>query len=160
MIELLNADEYRGYFISEFAKLERAIDLFIANYFIQKNPRLHNEIISVLIDRLSFDGKRTALKALLDLKYPKIENIHNSGKVRNFKKLLDEIGKSSRIRNYYAHYFSVDYSNFPQVAIALVQFRDSVNIIIYKKNEFDKQIQDINKSFIEVQRLKDELKIE
>ncbi len=94
MIEPKNPNEYRGYFIHEFAKLEYEIDYYLANFFVGPTP-LQNPLISILIDRIPFENKRTAIKALLDFQYPK----QNGKKSPRFGKMLDEIGKYARIRN-------------------------------------------------------------
>lgn len=158
MTKALNTpDEYRGYFISEFAKLERVIDIFFAHYFIRdNNPKYHNELISILIDRISFESKRDALKVVLDLIYLD-KTAHNGGKkVKEFKVLLDEIGKAARIRNYYAHYLSTNLRD-ETIAISLVQFRNSSNIIVYTKDEFNNQISQINKCAKAVADIRKEL---
>ena len=155
--EFTTPDEHRGYFISEFAKLERVIDLYFAHYFIRNdNPKFHNELISILVDRIPFESKRTALKAILDLLYVD-KSAHNGGKkAKEFRVLLEEIGKMARIRNYYAHYLPVPIPE-EELAIALVQFRDSVNIIAYTKEEFNNQIKQINKCAEIVANLRREL---
>jgi hypothetical protein len=64
---LNNSNEYRGYFIAEFSKLERAIDLYLAKYFMANENDI-NQFISILIDRLTFENKAIALKTLFDKK--------------------------------------------------------------------------------------------
>lgn len=159
IIELKNADEYRGYFISQFAQMERAIDLYLSWYFIKNDPEKHNQIISILIDRIPFESKRTAMATILNIRHPKI-NGHNSGKKNKFfTKLLDTIREMAHIRNYYAHYHPVGYQN-PDNAIALVKFRDSTNIVYYSKIEFTKQVSKILNCETEIIRLKDDMRNE
>jgi len=142
MIEpLKNPNEYRGYFITQFAKLERSIDVYLAEYFLLNNINGVNEIIEVLIDRITFESKRTALKVLLDKKHA--SNTDPKKRGNPYKKLLDELRKTAEVRNWFAHYHLVVTNHDKNLVIGLLQFRDSTNIKSYTHAQFEKLIDDI-----------------
>ena len=68
-IILKNSSEYRGYLINEFTKLEVALDKHLLNNFFSLTdyPNTY-EMREVLLDRMTFDSKRTAVKGILDKK--------------------------------------------------------------------------------------------
>jgi hypothetical protein len=135
--------EYRGFTINEFTKLERALDKHLLNkFFPNSSPsdQVCYQMHEVLLDRLTFDGKRTAVKGLLD------QRELNSGFVKtknnSFKhgKLIDEVRQLIEIRNYFAHYLMVvDNANSDSV-LTLLQFRDSTKLIVYTQGDFEKLI--------------------
>jgi hypothetical protein len=144
MKELSNQDEYRGFFISEFAKLERAIDLCIATYFIPSGVSpLSNQIISILIDRITFENKRTALKKIFDIKNKADMSNHKNTGI--YKKIINALGELARIRNYFAHYYSIPIPDDRKMhaAIGLVQQRDSNRLHIYTIALFYKEVDKI-----------------
>lgn len=147
MNNLNTPNEYRGYFISKFATLERSIDLYLASYFISRDTNLMHDLVSILIDRLSFENKRSALKALFDIRNEKDTSNHK--KTGIFKKIIDACGELARIRNYFAHYHSVLVSDTMKndgIVIGLVQFRDSIKIIWYSESQFDSLMEKIDKT--------------
>ena len=152
---LNNPDEYRGYFISQFAELERSIDMFLADYFIPDDSNCAEELIEILIDRITFESKRTALRVIFE-RQPETDIIRNKKVIPKgvYKKLLEEIRKSSVIRNYFAHYKTIDFDKsdayYPiikdkNVIIGLVQFRDSTTHITYTNAKFYEEIEKIGK---------------
>lgn len=155
-VELNSPDEYRGFFISEFAKMERSIDIYLATYFIPDNPNVSNDLISILIDRLGFDNKRTALKVLFDIRNELDTSNHR--KTSTFKKIIDSCGELGRIRNSFAHYHSVmvtdkmkeDYGT----VIGLVQFRDSVKIIWHSRDDYFKIMDKITLTRTAIEKLR------
>jgi hypothetical protein len=148
--------EYRGYFISEFAKLERAIDVYLATYFVPDNPNVSHDLIAILIDRLGFENKRTALRALFDIKNSLDTSNHKKTPI--FKKIIDECGELARIRNYFAHYHPVmitdKMKNENDIVIGLVQFRDSLKIIWYNKTQFSDLIDKITLTRSTIEKLR------
>jgi hypothetical protein len=143
---LNNPEEYRGYFIAEFAKLERVIDSYLATYFTD-DPKKVYYMISILIDRIPFESKRTALKVMIDNKDDEDFKAgkHGNKKV-NHKKLLEDIRKLAHIRNYFAHYLALTFGEKYQQAISLAQFRDGLNIIHYSHEAFFEEIDKITLS--------------
>jgi len=125
---------YRGYLISVFAELEQYMDICLARQFVPDGD--FEEIIAILIDRLNFEAKRTALKALLDKKC----TLDGFKKTKNNKfphsAILDEIRQLSEIRNYFAHYYLCDFFS-PGSVIELVEYRNSTTVIKYSKKEFE-----------------------
>jgi hypothetical protein len=143
---LTNPDEYRGLFISEFAELERSMDMFLADYFIPDDINCAIELITILIDRITFENKRTALRAVFERRDVLQKSV--------YKKLLEDIRKLSVIRNYFAHYKTVDFDKsevyYPKikdkaVVIGLVQLRDGSDDISYTNVDFYNEINKIRK---------------
>ncbi|MGZ3945810.1 MAG: hypothetical protein ACXVJB_12775 [Mucilaginibacter sp.] len=135
--------------------MERAIDINLALYFIKDNPPLMHELVEILIDRIPFESKRTALKAIIDKTDEEDFKAGKHGKnKKNHKNLLEDIRKMAHIRNYFAHYHPVYLGNNPQWVIGLVQFRDSAKIIGYTQDEFDDFITDISRCRSELSKLR------
>ena len=149
-------DEYRGYFISEFAKLERSIDLYLATYFVPADGSVIYDLIAILIDRLGFENKRSALKALFDIKNE--NDTSNHKKTSTYKKIIDACGELARIRNCFAHYHSVMVSDKmkeqTKTVIGFIQFRDSLKTIWYNQDQFDELIGKITLTRNTIDRLR------
>ncbi|OOQ60916.1 hypothetical protein [Mucilaginibacter pedocola] len=136
----MTQDEYRGIFISEFATLEKAIEYYLADYFMG-SPAKNYEMIEVIIERLSFDAKRTALKTILDKRMDSTGFKPTGTKKYPSGKIVEEIRKLQVIRNAFAHYHLADKrENF---AIRLVNFRDKAEVMEYTIDQFNKEISKI-----------------
>ncbi|MGN6181869.1 MAG: hypothetical protein ACTHNW_21995 [Mucilaginibacter sp.] len=154
-LKLHSPEEYRGFFIVEFAKLERSIDIYLSTYFIPNNPPLSNDLIGILIDRIPVESKRTALKTLFDIKNE--SDLSNHKKTSTYKKITESIRELIHIRNYFAHYHSVMISDKMKesgMAIGLVQFRDSLKIHWYTESEFWKLIHKITLTRNAIEKLR------
>ncbi len=57
-----SAHFYRGQLINEFTGLEKSIESFLATYFLPKSYNESIEFMDIVLDRMSFDTKRAALK--------------------------------------------------------------------------------------------------
>lgn len=140
---------YRGLLISSFQSLEKAIEYFIADYFI-KDPAKSSELTSIILDRMTFEAKRTAYKAIL------IKTAESNGFVKTnkkgyiFKDHLDEISQLNSIRNMFAHYFPVIPGSNDGSVIALAEFRDNFSTKHYSKEDMDTIINRIHKTRDEV----------
>ncbi|MCO5951204.1 hypothetical protein [Mucilaginibacter flavidus] len=130
-------NECRGYFIAKFSELEQVIDRYLARYFTIDSPVVEQEIIEVLIDRIPFESKRTALKFLLDKKCEEdfLSKKYGNHK-RNYKALLENIRKLAHTRNYFAHYQTMPFLQ-PDSRIGFIQYRDSAKVISFSEKEFD-----------------------
>jgi hypothetical protein len=145
IMEALNsANEYRGYFIEEFSKLERAIDMFLSTYFFPNDSEMAHTLIVSLIDRIPFENKRTALKYLLEKKNWSEISYNKSGRSSQFSKLLNEISEMGQIRNKFAHYPLVTSFGKTDEAIGLLRFRDDLKTNSYTVVEFWQIIARIN----------------
>jgi len=137
-----NNNEYRGLFITEFSRLERVVDLYLAKYFT-KDEHNANELISILIDRISFEGKATALKALFERKNTFDEFMNNRHDKKTYKKITDGLRSVAQKRNWFAHYHLLDVVHDQSIVIGLIQFRDSTNLITYNHKQFENLIAEI-----------------
>lgn len=106
MNAILNSpDEYRGYFISQFSELENVVDMFTADHFIPDNEYWAHELIEILIDRIPFESKRTALKIVLERKAVTDKITKGTFTSKSIhKKILEDIRRLAHVRNYFAHY--------------------------------------------------------
>ena len=140
--KLANPNEYRGYFITEFARLERIIDVYLARSFANTEHHM-NLLISVLIDRINFEGKATALKTLLDRKnvWDEFQNDRHDKKI--YRKITDGLRSVSQRRNYFAHYHILDVVHDKNIVIGLIQFRDSTNLITFTHEQFENLVAEI-----------------
>lgn len=125
-----NSHHYRGWVINEFARLEKEIE-----HYILKNLKVLEicglEIQTILLDRMTFEAKRSSFKKLLieqDIK-----------KKSNYKKLFDELVLLNEQRNRFAHYplreeFLED-DSYKDLAISLIRFRDGYDFINYSQED-------------------------
>jgi len=146
---ILNSEhEYRGYLINEFTKLERALDKHLLFHFFPNddvNSRVCYRMHEVLLDRMTFDGKRTAVKGILDNKSVSEGFIKTKNNSYPNGKLFDEVRQLIEIRNFFAHYLSV-VSHRKDTVIVLLQFRDSTKLFEYTQADFDDLVNRIVKA--------------
>ncbi|WP_259070263.1 hypothetical protein HDF24_15020 [Mucilaginibacter sp. X4EP1] len=144
-IILSSNHEYRGYLINEFTKLEKAIDQhLLSNFFpLNKFDKIY-EMHEVLLDRMTFDGKRTAVKGILDKRSISGGFMKTRNNSYPHGKLFDEIRQLIEFRNYFAHYLCVE--DFGEYTISLLQFRDRTTILRYSQEDFDSLVDRIIKA--------------
>jgi len=142
MTTILNSPhEYRGFIINEFTKLERALDKHLLFEFFDKgNSYMHWKMHEILLDRLTFDGKRTAVKGILDNKATSEGFVKTKNNSYPNGKLFDEVRQLIEERNQFAHYSLVtDHAN-PGSVITLLKFRDNTKLLTYKQDDFDELV--------------------
>jgi hypothetical protein len=153
---LNNPDEYRGFFISQFAELEVSIDMFLAYYFIPNDQNCAMELIEILMDKITFENKRTALRSIFERKELTSEKIGKKKVIQKsiYKKLLDDIKKLSVVRDYFTHYKAIDfdYSELysprikdKDITIELIKLSADNDTIIYTNAKFYGEIDKIRK---------------
>ena len=130
-----NPHAYRGVFIGQFAELELVMGSFLSLYFVPSGDG--NDIMSILIDRLTFESKRTAYKAVLDKIAVKNGFVKTKNNKYAYSELLDEIRKLNEIRIQFAHYYLADADMDKGHVIALVEFRNSPSVYEYSQEMFD-----------------------
>jgi len=151
---LSSEHEYRGYLINEFTKLERALDKHLLLHFFPNNDandKIHYRMHEVLLDRMTFDGKQTAVKGILDNKA--ISDGFIKGKNNSYPngKLFEEVRQLIDTRNHFAHYLTVvDHSDS---VITLLQFRDNTKMLKYSQSDFDKLVIRIIKATSDILKL-------
>jgi hypothetical protein len=124
---------YRGLFISRFATLEKSIDIYLAAEFSERGKI--EGLSQIIIDRLTFENKRTALRTILDKK-----SIADGFKKTNSKsfpsgKFIEELRILQMHRNYFAHYHTSVNTAQPDSLISLIEFRDSRTILHYNQEK-------------------------
>lgn len=153
-IEFKNHYEIRGYFIDCFSHLETMMEMYLTRYFFKGGHPKSFELRTILIDRLTFEAKKTALKFILD---SKSERDFKAGKhgnnKKNYKKLLEDIGKLGKIRNYFAHYQVMFPSPDGGNLIRLVEGRDQFKVIEYTTKQFEAHINTLNRCYSELRNM-------
>ena len=136
-------DYYRGFLISEFAQLEKAIDYYICKYFLTEEIKVY-EMMQVITDRLTFEAKRTALKNLLDKKSLASGFVKTNSKSWPSSSFLEELRLLNLERNIFAHYptFLTDKNSL----ICLIEFRDTESILSYDSKKYYSIFERINKA--------------
>ncbi|MBW4888265.1 hypothetical protein KXQ82_00995 [Mucilaginibacter sp. HMF5004] len=147
----------RGVLINEFSGLEKKIEKFIVSYFIDDKDK-GNEMSNIILDRLTFEAKRTSFKAILDKR--SVENGFVKTKNNSYpeSKFFDEIRRLNDHRIYFAHYVMVMPMAITDNVIGLAEFRDSVKIKWYTQEQFETLIGDIMIASNKIQALIDGLK--
>lgn len=146
---------YRGKYIFEFSLLEMAIDQCLLYRWLKGGSReAGSEFRGILLDRLTFEAKRTALKSLLDVDAKKAGFIKTKNNSYPNGNLFDRIRQLQEIRNYFAHYFSFSLPNGisqngdpMDYIICLAENRNYevgvTNMIHYSQKQFDDLINEI-----------------
>lgn len=148
------ASYFRGKLIDEFCFLEFAIEKYLVRYFLDE-PDARRRLKNLILDRLTFEAKRTALKAMLD----EYEKKHGFIKTKNntypHAKLLDEIRLLNDQRNYFAHYYLAIPQEKPHLIICLAEYRDYVKTHDYTIEKFDSIIDRIKETVNKLNELMD-----
>lgn len=130
---------YRGVVINTFTTLERNMEMILTDHFIDKEAKtLKNQFVFVILDRMTFEAKRTSIKSLVDQK--SIENNFIKTKNNSYPhgKLFDEIRKLQELRNNFAHFSIAIPNEKTDSVIGLAGMRDKVDVIWYSLDEIDK----------------------
>lgn len=117
---------YRGYLLAQFAALEATIDVYIASYFIDSDKKY--ELMNVILNRLTFEAKRTALKTILDKKSPDFVKTKNN--TWPSSKFIEELRLLNNERNIFAHYV-LTLKVSETAIISLMEFRDKSQVVEY-----------------------------
>jgi hypothetical protein len=122
---------YRGFLLAQFAALEATIDVYIASYYIDSDNKY--DLMNVVLNRLTFEAKRTALKTILDRKTPDFVKTKNN--TWPSAKFIEELRLLNNERNIFAHY--VDTFKVSETAIiSLMQFRDKSQVVEYDRPKY------------------------
>jgi len=131
----LQVASYRGIVIQAVIILERAIDIYLANYFCIDKKR--NEIMElILIPRMSLDSKKQVLDYILK-KQPAL--------LQAYPTLLKDLDEIIEQRNRYAHYMhlSLDYhTKYDELPIfkgdfVLQKTKNDHKAFVISESEFD-----------------------
>jgi hypothetical protein len=130
---------YRGVVINTFTSLERNMEMILTNHFIvQEDATLETQFVFVILDRMTFESKRTSIKSLVDQK--SIENNFIKTKNNSYPhgKLFDEIRQLQELRNNFAHHSIAIPNEETDHVIGLAGMRDKIDIVWYTRDEIDK----------------------
>lgn len=145
---------YRGTILHECIILEKTIDDFIAKD-ISLDEEVGVRVFQILLERMTFDSKITAMSAIMDdaqriagfIKTKKGRYPH-ADLIKNIKTIKDE-------RNYFAHqpaWIRPDVlDHYPSVAF--VNFRDTAKIEFYDQTRVSKLIELIHGVVKEIEEL-------
>ena len=148
-----NSYFYRGLVINTFVNLERTIDSHLADEFItNKSKRV--KFYQIVLDRLTFEAKRTALKAILDRKAIAKGFVKTGGNSYPHGKLLEDIRHLQDKRNNFAHYTMMIPTEDKGYVIGIAEFRDKFKPMWFTSEDIqllidkiDLTIEDLNSYF-------------
>ncbi|WP_461460439.1 hypothetical protein [Mucilaginibacter sp.] len=147
------ASYYRGKMIEEFCKVELALERYLAAYFL-KIPEERREFKNYILDRLTFEAKRTAFKGLLDKQATEDGFIKTKNNKWAHGSLVDQIKKLNDQRVYFAHYY-LAYPRPPgKYVICLTEYRDTLKSHDYSADRMELLILEIKQVAKEIEELK------
>ncbi|SHN30508.1 hypothetical protein SAMN05216524_10942 [Mucilaginibacter sp. OK098] len=123
---------YRGFLLAQFAALETTIDVYIASYFIDSDKKY--DLMNIILNRLTFEAKRTALKTILDRKTP--DFIKTKNNTWPSSKFIEELRLLNNERNIFAHYVDT-FKESETAIISLMEFRDKSKIVEYDWSKYE-----------------------
>lgn len=129
----------RGLVITQMAGLEKALDTYLSNYFTADTSK-QLELFELLLDRMTFDGKRTAFEAILKKNHTPAEY------KKNYKGMIEDLRKLIVKRNQFAHFIFDEHNEIKGNVyhIGLMEFRNAVNTIWYSEEDVAKIGNDSN----------------
>src|ERR1700761_274406 len=150
-----NSYYYRGKLIDEFCHIEMELERYLVRYFLHTKPE-RRELKNLIFDRMTFDSKRTAFKAMLDKKA--VENGFVKTKTNSYlhNNLINEIRLLNDQRNYFAHYYLAIPLNVTEYVIMLAEYRDSVKVHKYTFEKYNTIIERIKAVVKEIEILRGE----
>ncbi|RYY06385.1 MAG: hypothetical protein EOP43_06530, partial [Sphingobacteriaceae bacterium] len=98
-----NTHYYRGLVIGSFTNLEKTIETILIDEFITDDSK-KVDFMMIILDRMTFEAKRTSLKSILDKKAVTGGFIKTKNNSYPNGKLFDEIRLLQDQRNYFAHF--------------------------------------------------------
>ena len=145
---------YRGLYIDKFSGFEKSLDFALTNYFTN-DANKQIDMMQIIFERMTFESKRTSLKALFDKKCKNEGFVKTKNKKYPHNKLFDEIRRLNDHRNYFAHYIMLPIlkDKFDTDVLHLVSVRDGIEMKIYSKFDINKMIEDLDSCTVEVLRL-------
>ena len=134
---------YRGMVINTFTSLERTMEMILTDYFIT-NDKLKNDFITVVLDRMTFESKRTSLKSLNERFLTESGFIKTKNNSYTNSKLFDEIRLLQEIRNNFAHFTIALPNDEFKAVLGLTNQRDEIGVVWYT----DADISSINRRIL------------
>ena len=130
-----NAYAHRGRIIDCFTRLELNIDEYLVRYFDVQNI---TDFKCVILDRLTFEAKRTSLKAILDKKALEGGFIKTKNNSYPHSKMIEQLRRLIDERNHFAHYLlSIPQEINDLYPVVLIEFRDSKSLIGYSQADIN-----------------------
>lgn len=119
-----------------------------------KVPEERREFKNYILDRLTFEAKRTAFKGLLDKKATEDGFIKTKSNSWVHGKLIDNIKKLNDQRVYFAHYYLAYPRPHGKYVICLVEYRDTLKSHDYSEEQMDLLIAEIKKVAKDIEDLR------
>ena len=138
--------KYRGTVLGTCSVLEKEIEYFIKNYFVEKHTDKWFLMGEVFLDRFHFDGKIAVFEVLIK------KSVEKDVFKKTFSKLFSELRYVKDERNKFAHY--VQYVEDDNVDhITLLSFRDGVKGEDYNPEKYKLLIERIDRCIEEVAKM-------
>lgn len=128
-----NANTIRGLVIARFCSLEYCIVDNLTTLF-SDDPQQEKDMLEVLIERMSFEEKRQALKQMLQRR----NEVNNTDLKNDYIQLMNEIQKLIVIRNRFAHYPTAKVFDLKsQYVITLKKYKDGIDYLKFTQDDID-----------------------
>jgi hypothetical protein len=144
---------YRGKMIEEFCKVELELERYLGAYFLNKSEERW-DFKTYILDRLTFEAKRTAFKGLLDKKAIADGFIKTKNNKWVHGKLIDQIKRLNDQRVYFAHYYLAYPRPHGKYVICLTEYRDTLKTHDYSGEQMDLLIAEIKKVAKDIEDLR------
>ncbi len=134
-----NGYYYRGVVINTFTALERNMEMILTNHFVSReDDTLRNQFVFVILDRMTFEAKRTSIKALVDQQSIKNNFVKTKNNSYPHGRLFDEIRQLQELRNNFAHFSIAIPSEKSENVIGLAGMRDRIDLNWYTRDDIEK----------------------
>ncbi|MCO5945343.1 hypothetical protein [Mucilaginibacter flavidus] len=123
--------KYRGEILHDSIQIEKEVDTFLANYFINDVEK-QIELLELILDRLTFDAKLAIFDTMLKKLHPGIYE-------KKFSKLISELRILKDQRNMFAHYMTYSfYDELDEIPkeFQLINFRNSTDFKKFSKGDY------------------------
>jgi hypothetical protein len=141
---------YKGQALERFTFLELTLEERISEYFFNpmdvNKASLSSDMKTIILNRLTFESKRTAFRYLcmqVDIKKGFIKS--KNGKGYPHKEILAELRKLIDERNRFAHYSIIQPVDSEGIVIALAELRDRSILHKYTNSDIQKLFNRITK---------------
>jgi hypothetical protein len=145
---------YRGKLLDTFNALEKMIENYLVDYFWPGNQFKANQLQGIILDRLTFEAKRTSLRAILERRATDNGFVKTKNNSYPDSKFLDEIRLLNDERNYFAHYYLLTPSAPDGTIICLAEFRDQGRYIDYTEDQYNSIIYRMSDALIKILEMK------
>jgi hypothetical protein len=145
----LMGHNHRGHIIDACSWLEKYIETFILDFFVEERGTKWDLMREVLLDRFHFDGKIATMEVL-------VKKSAGADFKKQYGKLFGELRYIKEHRNFFAHYVQIAKVNSDD--ISLLSLRDGAKTLDYTEKDLRTLFERILKCSDAVVELKKKVK--